>query len=408
LWAGCRYFVWKKENTAGRKPNAAWLASMGAFSGIALLARAEAIVLPLAAAATLGLAQLLPAWRQRWSKFAGGGAALAAGMALVLVPYLALSPARDVDSIVARLLGRQGADESAPLNLPPGAVLATGADQPRWQLEGTGQLTFGRKDTAASGRFHGYGAAAAELARELVEALDYWVAALAAWGLWTCRRLPVRPADWFVQLAALGIVAAVLKVAATGGYLSERHLLVPITLSLAWAGVGAVKLARLASRNGFGAVPSLGRRLATFQPALVQCSMPAALGLLCWVSGPDALHASRSGHLQAARWLAAQTRPDDVVLDSRGWTALYTGRTTYRYDAAQAAYSHPRLAYIVVERAELESPSRRGETLRLLMEQAGQPVARFSPPAGRPTQQVLVYRWHPLRFAELKGRLDAH
>ena len=59
----------------------------------------------------------------------------------------------------------------------------------------------------------------------------------------------------------------------------------------------------------------------------------------------SALHPTRIGHRQAGQWLAEADEPG-TVLDTRGWTALYSGRPTLRYDAAKAAYRLPDLAYV--------------------------------------------------------------
>lgn len=115
-----------------------------------------------------------------------------------------------------------------------------------------------------------------------------------------------------------------------------------------------------------------------------------------------------AAHRQAVDWLAAREEQGGAVLDSHGWTALYSGRKTYRYEAARTAYRDPQLAYVIVEQLELERESARGETLRELLTQAGEPVARFVDPQAGSQPAVCIYRWQPQRFVQSwKGRSDA-
>ena len=90
-----------------------------------------------------------------------------------------------------------------------------------------------------------------------------------------------------------------------------------------------------------------------------------------------------------------------AVLDTRGWTGLYSGRKTYRCADARAAFADPELAYVVLERRELGFTGRRSRTLRYLLEVAGKPVASFDEceSTGRARRTVVVYRWRPERFA---------
>jgi hypothetical protein len=380
-----------------------YLFASGLLAGLALMTRAEAIVLPVAVLGGLTLMQLT----RRASRMSSapnslvrryGAAALAAamlmlGLALPLAPYLvacraegagladAIAPAAD------RLLGRLGAGDSLPLNESLPGQAAVG--EPRWSLPDVGRLVFGKKDTSSSSRFRGWWAAAVEASCELAQTLHYWLGLLALIGLWSARGRLSSPVDRFMQLLCAALVAATLYVGATAGYLSTRHLLLLVVLALGWAGVGAMVC---------------GEWLATMFSARARYCLAALAVLTCLPDLARPLHASRAGHREAAEWLLAHVAPGDAVLDSRGWSALYTGQKTYRYEAAQAAFTDAGLAYVVVERAELEAPSRRAETLRLLMSEAAEPVAQFGPPA---RHEVVVHRWHPERFALLERKFYA-
>jgi hypothetical protein len=115
----------------------------------------------------------------------------------------------------------------------------------------------------------------------------------------------------------------------------------------------------------------------------------------------EPLHASRLGHRRAAEWLAQGADVPGAVLDTRGWTGLYSGRPTYRYEDARKAFSDPELAYVVLERRELEYASRRSRTLRHLLTLGAERVATFpeSRTAEPGPRTVVVYRWRPERFS---------
>jgi hypothetical protein len=82
------------------------------------------------------------------------------------------------------------------------------------------------------------------------------------------------------------------------------------------------------------------------------------------------------------------------VLDSWGWSSLYSGRETVRYDAARDAYLDPSLRYVVVERREMESGSPRAATMRRLLTEHGECVAELTS-AGEQSP-VLIFHWRPL------------
>lgn len=434
LWTAAEYFA----SPGDQRRSAAWLFSCGALTGLALLARAEAVVLPVALLASLLGFQCFRKMRRPWRTQVGVAGAIMLGFALPLVPYLAASQAGNLDGIAARMLGRQGALESLPLNdLSP--VARDLGPEAKWHTPGLGQLVFGRKDFSSSGRFRGYLPAAVKLAKELAQTLHYAIGALALVGLWSARRRLDTPLDRFMQLLCGCLVIAALSVAAGGGYLSTRHVLLLVVLALGWAGAGAVAvgdwLATL-TRSASEEDQHVPKRAVAQPPSAVRCrrswrrrtsrgrlvhmailNRKPDQAILSWSVAALALatctgdlfrplHASRRAHRDAAEWLSANAAVADAVLDSRGWTALYTGRKTYRYEAAQAAFRDPALAYVVVEQTELDAHSRRGETLRLLVAQAGEPAARFAP-AGGEKHGVTVWRWYPERFAQWRIDADA-
>jgi hypothetical protein len=247
--------------------------------------------------------------------------------------------------------------------------------------------------------------AAVQLADELAEAFSYVVGALALFGLWRLRRWLVRPEDRFAQLYCLLFLLAVFDFAAKEGYLSARHLLTVVILGIGLAGYGALDLGRTIARRRYSdprgsAASERNEPVAHSCPALAWATVLLA-GVICLSDSVEPLHSRQRAHRLAGEWLARQVDTPGPVLDTRGWTGMYSGRTTYRYDRAAAAFGDPRLAYVVIERRELDYGSRRSRTLEHLLCVAAEPVVVLPGPeqddAGR--GMVLIYRWYPQRFA---------
>jgi hypothetical protein len=93
-----------------------------------------------------------------------------------------------------------------------------------------------------------------------------------------------------------------------------------------------------------------------------------------------------------------------MVLDTRGWSALYTEMPTFRHEAGAQALASPALRYVVVEREELLFDSRRARTLRAVLGTSAELVGSFHAAEVKPEKAVLVYRWDPQRFAASYGR----
>ncbi len=398
--AGGRFAAARQESSLpGRRQGALWLASAGALGGLAMLARAEAVALVVAFLATLVVVQIHRSWRLAWAEAATAAFSFVFGAGVVLGGYLALCGELQPGAALERLLSRRGVAETAPLNAAALAEPAAVVDE-RWYLEDAGRLVFGRKDPAKSSRFHGAWAATGHLVEELLHLVQYWIGALALIGIWRSRGRKAEPVDRLIQILCTLVLAAGWYLGLRAGYLSTRHLLLILVFAVGWAGVGAMALGEMLAEAG-------RRRAWRVAPRGAAAAVMALASAICLVSLVKPLHASRINHREAAAWLTEHADLDDVVLDSRGWTALYTGRPTYRYEAAQAAFKHPRLAYVVVEQAEMDMASQRGETMRRLVAAAGEVVARFSVPGAKPDRDVVVHRWHPQRFRQLGERLHA-
>jgi hypothetical protein len=362
----------------GSRIEGLWMLLAGVATGLAVLVRIEALVLPVAVGVTAAWLQMSRRWRRPWRPLAAGMGCFALGTGLTIGPYLGAVGSLAPRDAIDRLLGRYDAERDTGRS--PAEKAAAG-----WQLADGQPMSFASKDPSTSIRKRGYAAAVGKFGRGLAAAFGYGIGLLGLVGLWR-HRGPTRPAGRFLAVFWVLFSLVAVHFAATEGYLRPRHVLV-----LAVSGIGLC---------GLGTA-DLGLLLPRWRPPAAWTAVALA-GLALVAANVAPLHASRVGHQQAARWLALEAPEPGIVIDTRGWTGLYSGRPTSTYQDAPQVLADPRLAYVVVEQEELDHNSARAQTLRMLLAAAGHPAAYF------PQQQTLppgwatvaVYRWHPDRFRQ--------
>ncbi len=340
----------------------------GLATAMATLARSEAVLL----AGALGLVLLVRAIRRRQVPWRPA-VCYCAGFLAILGPCL-----------LARAIG-PGARDTASADPGGQLVLASPAGAERVAEE---QLSFAPKDPTISIRRRGMGAALAQLAEELPKAFGYLPGVFALTGLWILRRRPVSDGERMLVAFGILLLGAIVFHTAREGYLSARHLLPLAVAATPCLGVGldaaAGALCRALGRGG------------NWQKSHQAAAMALVVGALCTCYAIRPLHQSRLGHRCAAGWLARNADSGDRVVDTQGWTGLYSGLTTVPYSRSGPEWLRPDLRYLVVEDQELARDSSRSRTLQRLVERAGTLVAAFpSPPASsRAPPVVLVYRWN--------------
>jgi hypothetical protein len=425
----------RREFLSSQTPRSArhtlWLLLAGLATGIAILARVEAVVMPIALATTFFLLQFQKARRQAGSALCAAVGLYALGLALVLTPYLATAGALTPRAAVARILGRPAAEPHAPLPQPLDNSLAS-----VWQLPDGQIMSFVAEDPTANLRRHGLGAVH-KFFRELTIVFWYWLGVLALVALARVWHRPGNTVDWFVRVFVGCYVILALGFAVTEGYITSRHLLPLAVVGIGCSGFGALVLGqmlveRFASLGGMPsrraasdrhdlvgsshAGPQLRRVTACYptnalSPKVVYGGGAAVVLLAALACCPQTfkpLSPVGLGHRAAARWLATEAEAVGTVLDTQGWMGLYSGRTTHFYAAGPVGFADPQLAYVVFERHELGRPSNRGRTLRQLLEIGGELVRTFPGPFGeRLNHDVLVYRWHPERLLQYASALIA-
>jgi dolichyl-phosphate-mannose-protein mannosyltransferase len=397
LWMVIVYLTGRAGVRGTKCGNPAWLLPAGMASGLAVLVRVEGLILPAALILALALFQFRGDLRQPWRRIPVAVGLLGLGFCLIMGPYLLV-----VDSVmpkvaIARMLGRYD---------PPTVEMATpelaglvGAGT--WYLDNGRPMSFAEKEPTISLRRRGLVPGACLFVEELAEAYGYWVGLLALVGAWRLRLKRSGRADRFVQAYFLLFSAAAYHFAVGEGYVSARHLLPLVVVSIGSIGYGVEEvrrwLAGFLSRSSWQAGGIPAKRAGWISAG----AMIAMVIASCLIEFAQPVHASREGHRRAAVWLAQDGLVSGTVLDTRGWTGLYSGRTTYGYKQAQAAFSQRQLAFVVMEDRELRYPSKRSQTLGQLLDVAAEPVARFSGPRGRgyTGHAVVIYRWSAQRFS---------
>lgn len=401
-----------------------WLLLAGLGSGLAYLARPEGLVLPVALIVALVGAQIRPIWRLPWKSVVSGMALLVLGTLVCVVPYVTitgrLTPKNSLNFILRRLVPPPPeivAKVSAPE--PPisaqGRQIAAPAHRLPLPAMRDGPLDFTPKNGSVSAHYQGYLPALKEFARELIESLHYVFALLALVGL---RKRRLQPSNVLAGILAVLFSLAILQFASRSGYISTRHVITIACLACYSAAEGGWLLAGAAAawwarrsyqlREGVAAtaVGPTGTPVATLMlnEAVRRLQPRFAIGvlllsaLICLPRSWPTLHASRIGHLEAGRWLSTHTPSEALVLDTRGWAALYSDRQSYTYHGAEQAFEDPRLGYVVLEQEELSAETARGRTLRHLLSIGGERLAEFTTHA-EPNNAVVVYGWHPDRLA---------
>ena len=369
----------------------------GVALGLALTARAEAILILPAWGLCIGWMQARGKTRVPWPAWSVGLFSLGAGLVCVLGMYFVLLDVASSRAAIRRLLGR---GDVATASTAASSLEPTVAATHLHRLPGGAAMSFDRKESSVSSRFRGWVPAMQRYTLELARTLQPAGVLLAIAGAWLLAQRGARPPQVFAGCVFVVVSAAAVLHASQAGYLQSRHLMLAVVVSLAPAGAAAEAIG--------SAIANQLKRLrsaATVQPSRF------ANDLFVWTVAAVALatvlpltmrplHATRSAHRAAADWLRSDAT-NALVLDSRGLTGLYSGLPTHSYQAARTAFASPRLGYVVIEQGELLFDSPRALTLRHLLASSAEEAARFSHPAADRRRDVVVYRWQPERFAHL-------
>lgn len=299
----------------------------GAFSGLAYLVRPEGAILAAFTGLTLLATRLCGLNRFTVRRVAAGSCALSLGFLAAAAPLMITIERLTCKTSANIVLSGETSAAVHPLSIPcrPDLILdqwrAVTLAQPSRPIEpstGTGVLNapLPAPPAVPESRWKPIQSLTGALAKGMLFYL--WLPAVL--GLWICRgRLLAMPGMWILGAAAATIVLLMWRIAATLGYVSERHLVLVIFMGTVWASVGLCEWAR---RLGSGFIPDR-TRLAMAIVFAMAVGSPLVKTL-------QPLHADRTGYRDAGDWLAAHTNENDLILDPHMWAAYYAGRA-FRY-----------------------------------------------------------------------------
>ncbi len=300
---------------AVRSPSVVRLFACGLACGAAYLTRPEGAEIALATLGILLAMQFVAGRRQPWSRFVPQAVALTVGILMIAGPYVKAIGGLSNKNTVKLLGGDPNVDRTG---LTPGTMSHAGGRTPLavWWFEPI--------DKGKSRSLWAWWA----IGTETLQSFHYAGAVLAILGLTVWRtRAAARPGGWLLVLLVAAHAVILWKMAATIGYLSERH-----TLMIVFVGCFPAAAALTWYARYHRAAPILGLAM------LIAAGVPA-------LAKP--LHGNRSGHKPVGLWLAAHVGPNDQIDDPFGWAEFYSGRL-----AAVPPPKDPARSFIVLETSE--------------------------------------------------------
>ncbi len=323
-------------------------AASGLVAGAGYLARPEVILVPVALALTWCVGFL----REPRPRNAYRLGTLVASLlcALAVVGSYAAVKGEISEKLAVRLTAKLRSTHEAPRRPPQ--QLPRGLDDPRWD--------FSPKEEGERIPIHGAGNAVGRIIGKWWEELCWVFAVMTVWGLVRQRYIrglcPDRDQEdsaaierRLVVIFAAVYVLALVRHSVLLGYLSGRHIMALVYVSLPWAAAGCFVCAR-----GI-AVKLRWSDDVRLRAAILAGGIIVAASIVVQMQPSHLNHLSRSGHWAAGRWLAEHAGSGELVLDTRGWAKFVSGHPGYDYWHVRQALTDSHLAYIVVGLDELHA-----------------------------------------------------
>ncbi len=364
LWAAVRFL---------REGRFLWLPPAVGFGAVAYLTRPEGMLLPLALAATLFFLPLLRATRINWPRWSSALAFVLTGLLVLVGPYIAVKGGLGTMPGIARVLGL--AQQSHPLALEREQPLPP--DQTRFET---------------------YRIATVRMLEAFGGAVRLTLLPFSLLGLALAARSRERArAGLFLGIVLAASAIALVRLHATGGYLSARHALVPGTILTLAAASGLTWLTTRIFIPGRW----LGLAHEQLRPGPAVCALLIApLVITPYLESPGPfLPGPFSVYRTTGHWLAEHARADERVLDLTDWTLYFSQRPGYRFADAYRAPKDPKTRWIVVREPDVERDWHCNQLVRELIG-GREAVALFPPHAGPNQMQIRIYdRWAPASVA---------
>ena len=369
-----------------------WNASLacGLAAGLGFLSRPEVVIVPFAVL-LVGVSRHLrlpwPETREPLLKLS----ALAVAC-LAIVGAYSLVKGEVSERLAIRESARLGLRTAPKALKSDGHWLPPGLDRPTWD--------FSPKEEPATVVKRRWREVLGDLLRQWSDGLGTILAVFGVWGLvrdrYIRKFIAIESQDeaetsdtanlgrWAIFAYLVLFSAVLIRHEAKMGYLSSRHVLTLVIITLPWSAAGVyVCGVRLVRALGLSRRVALGLGgLALFLAVSTGVTLQA-----------KASHPSRWGHRAAGLWLAEHAEPGEAVLDTRGWAAFVSALPSYDYWHVRQALTDNHLAYVVVGQEELDADSPRGKTLRAWLGYAATPLISFPEREGGREAGIWVLRY---------------
>jgi Dolichyl-phosphate-mannose-protein mannosyltransferase len=364
LWAAVRFL---------RDGRFLWLPLAVGFGALSYLTRPEGILLPVALAFTMLILPLQRATRINWQRWWWAIMLVAGGALLFSGPFVAIKGGLGTKPGIARVLGL--APHSAPLALERERPLP-----PEQTTIETYRLAGVRTVKALGG------------------AVTLPLIPFALIGLFVAvSRGETLRASLLIGVILGASVVALVRLHATGGYLTVRHAVIPGMILTMAAGAG---LSWLTSKV---AIPGRWLGLADERFRLGPAAWLMLIAPLVIVPCIRSLGPAHPGpfavYYTAGDWLARNTRPQEKVLDLSDWSLFFSQRGGYHFADVSKAPADPQTRWIVVQRPNVDGHWHHGKVIGELLSGKA-PVARLPAQAAPGELQISIYdRQSPARLA---------
>ena len=363
LWGAVRFL---------REGRFLWLPLAIAFGALAYLTRPEGMLLPAAIVLTLALMPVLPATRINWPRWWRALAFLGVGFVVLAGPYIALKGGLGTKPGIARVLGL--APRSDPMGLererplPPGQTIS-----------------------------ETYRLATSRMIEKFGESVTPPLFAVGIFGVALSIYQGMRIRAWLLLLIVLAASAfGLVRLHATGGYLTVRHGLIPGMILTIAAAHGLTWLMGKASIPGRW----LGWPQERVRPGPAVWGAVLA-GLVLYPNlhrlGPHNA-GPYSVYVSTGRWIAEHAHESERILDMTNWSLFFSERPGYPFSQVYAAPADPNLRWIVVRKPHLDGHWRYSQILKDMIG-GRQPIATLPDTASDHQVQVRIY--------DLKSSKDA-
>jgi 4-amino-4-deoxy-L-arabinose transferase-like glycosyltransferase len=363
-----------------RTARLSWLPLVIVFSLLGYLTRPEGLVVPVSLLAAVMILMLRPSLE--FPKRSGRWALAL----LVLGPIVSASPF---------MLLKGGISTKPSLN----RILSLAPRAPGMAVERERPLETGQS------RVKTLFLATKAMFRAVVGATTPLMLVLAPFGIMASRSSTTDRRNWLLVATMLGLSAlAMIRLHETCGYCTPRHaMMVGWILIIA----GAAGLDRVVRSLAPIVMRFVGDRGSS--PRVEAVIKTAVVGGCLVIWGPATmapLDRAFIGYRQAGEWLTTLAAPGENVIDLKGFSLYYAGKTGYTFATLDEGRRDPKVRWIVTHDAHVNGPWDYNKVLRSLVQER-QPIRTFPEKPERGVARVYVFDVSQAKDATA-GRLDGN